>query len=104
MNNREKYFIATVNRTICTMPANYTGYKWHDYQVSFKVQDNKVITMVDGKEFVDDMPMKGSRRDRKALGLLVSTHIAETWGGTMEEVINWGEQVLEEMNELFMNF
>lgn len=101
MNNKEMYFIATVNSTICTMPANYNGYKWHDYQVSFKVQDNKVITNVDDKEYVDDMPMKGSRRDRKALGQLVSTHIAETWGGSWQEVINWGEQVIEEMNELF---
>lgn len=101
MNNKEMYFIATVNSTICTMPANYNGYKWHDYQVSFKVQDNKVITNVDDKEFVDDMPMKGSRRDRKALGQMVSAHIAETWGGSWEDVLNWGEQVIEEMNELF---
>ena len=98
MDNSKIFFIAKVNEAICNMPASYIGYSWNlDYKVSFKVENGKVITNVDDKEYVDDMPMKGNRRDRKALGQLVGTHIAETWGGSWEDVLNWRDRLVEEL-------
>ena len=73
--------------------------------MSIKIRDDgRVITKVDEKEYNDACPVKGKRRDRKALARLVCEHICETWGGTLDEVSELNRQMSEDITQLFNDF
>ena len=104
MTNKQKNFVSEVFNTISKMPSNHTGYTWHDYPVSMEIRaDGSVITKVDGKEFHDACPTRGSRRDRNALSRLVCGHICETWGGTLDDVLEFLQNFLEDFAGIMGN-
>ena len=101
LTDKQMNFVSEVFNTIRKMPSNYTGYTWHDYPVSMEIRaDGSVITKVEGKEFHDACPTRGSRRDRNALARLVCGHICETWGGTLDDVLEFLQNFLEDFAKI----
>lgn len=101
MTTEQKGFIITVSMNINNMPANWGAMTWNKFPVRMEITDNTIITIVNGTKYNDELPMKSGRRNRKEMANIVCNHIAETWGGTMEEVSAHAAAALAEFNAVF---
>ena len=104
MTNKQLHFIVKTFDTISKMPAKYDGCSFNDFSVAFDIKGNNVITKIEGKEYTDTLPLKGSRRDRNALADMVCNHICEAWGGSMEEVADYNLRFLREFAAVMNEF
>lgn len=100
MENTEKYFIACAYNEIANMPANCNRISWNKYPVEMVVDNETLITRVDGIEYRDVCPMRGTRRNRVEMGKVVCKHICDTWGGTMDEVTEYGNAFIAELYQV----
>lgn len=96
MTTEQKGFIITVSENISTM-GKWNYINWNKFPVRMEIADNTLITTVSGTEFKDELPMKGTRRNREAMAEIVCNHICEAWGGTMDEVREHAAAALAEL-------
>lgn len=97
----KRFIISKVFSHILDMKSNCIGCTWHEFHVSYHIDGNTITTKVDDQEFIDALPMKGSRRDRKEIGRLVANHMCDTWGITIEEVTEYCSNFLTELSSIF---
>ncbi len=97
----KRFIISKVFDSILGLESNCTGYTYSKYHVSFHIDGNTITTKVDDQEFIDALPMRGSRRDRKAIGRLVANHMCDTWGITVEEVTEYCYNFLTDLSAIF---
>ena len=98
MTNKQMNFIVKTNYAISNMSSKCYGgtFSLMNSVVDFEIKDGNVLTSVDGRQYTDTLPLKGSRRDRIALANMVCEHICKTWGGSMEEVAEYNLRFLRE--------
>jgi len=96
MTTEQKGFIISAMNNINNM-GKWNYISWEKFPVRMDIKDNMLITTVSGTEFKDELPMRGTRRDRDAMAKVVAGRICEAWGGTMEEVSEHAAAALAEL-------
>lgn len=97
----KRFIITKVFDEILDIKSSCIGYTFPKYHVSFHIDGNTITTKVDDQEFIDALPMRGSRRDRTAIARLVANHMCDTWGITFEEVTEYCYNCLTELSAIF---
>lgn len=103
MDNKQKFFIVRVYSALSNITSNTNGISHSDYHFSLKIKDGSVITTIGDVEYSDSLPLRGNKRDRKALAKLVCEHICETWGGTFDEVLEYSQSFLKDFHKILNN-
>lgn len=101
MDNQKKHFIVKFNDYITKLPSDVHGCTSNHYSVEFQIENNTLITKVDGQTFSDSLPMRGKRRNRKAIADIVIDHILDVWGGTREEISEYCQNFIKDFFAIF---